>query len=99
MGGDFNSVTSSNEVISATSFDFPPSDDFNDFLLVVGLCEIHHVGNSLSWCNNWKGIDRVYDRLDLILGNVDCIEKFDCQVSYLSRIYYDQSPLTFLETG
>ena len=67
VGGDFNAVTCSDEVISRAEFDGPPAEEFGVFLNLVGLMELNHNGNQLSWCNNRIGSDRVSKRLDRVL--------------------------------
>ena len=54
VGGNFNAVTCSSEVVSKYEFGSHTIEEFGDFINYAGLMELNHTGNPLSWCNNQK---------------------------------------------
>ena len=53
VGGDFNAVCDTTEVIASSEFDFHTAHEFNEFKHLAGIVDLDHKGNFMSWSNNW----------------------------------------------
>ncbi|XP_019163170.1 PREDICTED: uncharacterized protein LOC109159522 [Ipomoea nil] len=92
--GDFNSVTSSNEVSNTEAFTASCCSDFNEWIFREGLVDLGFRGPSFTWT---RGIDTPTfkgARLDRTLCNVEWSLRFpDTTVNHLPRIGSDHSSL------
>ena len=77
-------VISFSEVVSKYEFDCSPAEEFGDFINYARLLELNHKGNPSSWCNNQKGVERIYKKLDRLLGNASWLNLNGGEVSYLT---------------
>ncbi|XP_019180350.1 PREDICTED: uncharacterized protein LOC109175534 [Ipomoea nil] len=92
--GDFNSVTSSNEVSNTEAFTASRCSDFNEWIFREGLVDLGFTGPSFTWT---RGIDTPTfkgARLDRALCNVEWSLRFpNTTVNHLPRIRSNHSPL------
>ncbi|KZV43351.1 hypothetical protein F511_27254 [Dorcoceras hygrometricum] len=91
MGGDFNTITDplehSRQVVSRPGSMY----DFNELIVLAGLCDAGYVGSKFTWTNG-----TVWQRLDRILVSNNWGSFFNClKVEHLNRFGSDHSPLLF----
>lgn len=92
--GDFNIIRNDGERIGGRPRPTIAMGEFNDFIDAVGLVEVNHEGNMMSWCNGQQGRARSWARLDWTLVNSSLLLDFpSVLLSYLSRKGSDHSPL------
>ena len=74
--GDFNMIRQNDEKCGGRRIPSSILNDFNDSITSAGLLDMKHYGNSLSWCNNKSGLQRIRARLDRALINYDWLISF-----------------------
>lgn len=94
VGGDFNTILRPSEKRGGLAPDYGSIQDFHECMLGSNLSEIGFEGNESTWCNNQHGRNRIWQRLDRILGNGEAFLQFpELQVKHLQRLISDHSPL------
>ncbi|XP_074289204.1 uncharacterized protein LOC141614351 [Silene latifolia] len=74
--GDFNQVEFVNDKLSKNSRPIEGAHEFNLWRVRNELIDIPYKGPRFTWCNNRKGADRVYERIDRALGSKDWLFLF-----------------------
>lgn len=94
MAGDFNSVTSQEEVNNSESFSLTRCTDFNEWLFREGLIDLGYTGTQFTWMRGTNPSTFKATRLDRALGNVEWKLRFpDTLVEHLPMICSDHTPL------
>lgn len=92
--GDFNSVTSAEEVSAPESFNQRRSSNFNDWIFREELVDIGYTGPSFTWM---RGKDKTTfrgARLDRALCSTDWLNQFpNTKVHHLPNLNSDHSPI------
>ncbi|KAJ0960132.1 hypothetical protein J5N97_002080 [Dioscorea zingiberensis] len=66
----------------------------NSFLVNNNLMELETIGNPFTWCNNQRGLTKIWAKLDRFFVNESWAESMvHYQVNRLSRSYSDHWPL------
>ncbi|PHU30204.1 hypothetical protein BC332_02297 [Capsicum chinense] len=92
--GDFNSILSKEEKMGGKPYRLSKSIPFIECLHDCGLRDIGYTGNTFTWCNERKGQEILWKRLDRMM----CNEKWDdyfsfCNVQHMTRISSDHCRL------
>lgn len=73
IGGDFNVILNIDEKRRGNAVDLQAIQDFRNCIMDSGITEIEFEGNRFTWCNNKKGRNRLWERLDRFFGNGEAI--------------------------
>lgn len=68
--------------------------DFQEFITHNGRMDTGFIGDIFTWCNNRKGAQRIWQRLDRVLCNLQAHNIFPClSIHHLDRSSSDHTPL------
>lgn len=94
LAGDFNVVTDIAEKKGGIQIDMGAIQEFQDTIMRNELIDAGFIGDVYTWCNNRRGQQRIWERLDRALFNLGCQSEFpDISVHHLPRVSSDHSPL------
>ncbi|XP_074318848.1 uncharacterized protein LOC141655680 [Silene latifolia] len=92
--GDFNQVEYSCDKLSNSQRPIEGAEDFSLWKLRNDLVEVPFKGPRFTWCNNIKGNQRVYERLDKALGSKDWFSFFpDSGIKHYPIQISDHAPI------
>lgn len=74
--GDFNAILSLSERISRASPKQSDIDDFSDCLMDCFLADLPFSGPTFTWSNKQRGGDRIWSKLDRVVGNGEFANAF-----------------------
>lgn len=94
ISGDLNIIAHTQEKQGGRDPDLGAIHDFQDCVMRNGLFDAGYVGDPFTWCNNRKGRERIWQRIDRTLYNLQVQTSFpSASVTHLPRISSDHSPL------
>ncbi|MQM02367.1 hypothetical protein Taro_035133 [Colocasia esculenta] len=94
MAGDFNCITNLCEKSGGIPASNSSMQDFNDFIMAVGMVDAGYIGSPFTWSNNYTGNASVKARLDRAMFNSSWKDNMlDISVRHLLRGVSNHSPL------
>lgn len=94
VAGDFNVITTSSEKRGGQPLDMGAIYDFQNCISRNSLIDAGFIGEAFTWCNNRRGHNRIWERLDRVMFNLEAQNVFPTlSVRHLPRIESDHSPL------
>lgn len=94
IAGDFNSVTSAEEVSHPINFANHRCTDFNNWIFQEGLIDLGYSGPNFTWMRGRENETFKAARLDRAMGNVEWSNMFqDTRVRHLTAVGSDHVPL------
>ncbi|XP_031105322.1 uncharacterized protein LOC116010180 [Ipomoea triloba] len=97
MAGDFNSVTSMEEVNNSESFSLSRCSDFNSWLFREGLVDLGYTGAKFTWMRGVNTSTFRGARLDRALSNVQWKLTYpNTVVEHLPMLHSDHTPLIII---
>ncbi|XP_031110827.1 uncharacterized protein LOC116014988 [Ipomoea triloba] len=92
--GDFNSITSIEEVSNSSCFNSSRCSDFRNWIFREGLIDLGYIGSKFTWMRGINSASFRGARLDRALCNADWKFRFpEAVVEHLPMIDSDHSPL------
>lgn len=74
--GDFNEIPDQLKKGGGLPKDQSKIDKFNGLINDLSLIDLGFKGSKYTWCNNRQGHDRVRERLDRTLSNIEWVTTF-----------------------
>lgn len=74
--GDFNAIMNHREKEGGRRKSQRTIDDFNEMIHDIGMDDMGSKGQHYTWCNNRRGEERIYERLDRALINCEWARRF-----------------------
>ncbi|KAL9236058.1 hypothetical protein vseg_010766 [Gypsophila vaccaria] len=92
IGGDFNCVTSTNEIVGG-QFQLKAAESLRDCIHRCDLIDSPAMGAKFTWNNKQCPDTRTYRKLDRLLVNHEWLAKYDQYVAnFLPEGYFDHTP-------
>lgn len=89
--GDFNDILSVEDRIGVRGHS-SPGVEFRSCVNQCGLENIPYCGSRFTWNNKQLGEDRIYSKIDRVMANGECLEKFEnAEVIFLKEGYFDHT--------
>lgn len=96
VAGDFNTIANVSENQGGIDVDLNGVQEFQDFMEHNGLIDAGFHRSIYTWCNNRRGSERIQERLDKVMFNMDFQNLFPtARFLHLPRISSDHTPLCF----
>ena len=93
IGGDFNVIIDAHEKRGGRPFSVAKGIEFLAFIEEAEVFDAGFLGSSFTWCNNRRGMARIWKRLDRLLINGECTELASAiLVVHLARHPFDHAP-------
>uniref|UniRef100_A0A803PR61 Reverse transcriptase domain-containing protein n=1 Tax=Cannabis sativa TaxID=3483 RepID=A0A803PR61_CANSA len=90
--GDFNFILAKDERIGIRTKTYPDTE----FLQCVNHCQLEDVkssGNFFTWTNKQHGHDKIFSKIDRIMGNQTWINKYEfAEAVFLNERLFDHTP-------
>ncbi|XP_074315399.1 uncharacterized protein LOC141651594 [Silene latifolia] len=95
--GDFNTVLSPIERLGGNTTD-AEMEHFQDCVSICGMEDIPATGALFTWSNKQDPCDRVYNRLDRVMGNQEWLDRFDTSLAHFHpEGLFDHCPCTIVD--
>lgn len=93
LSGDFNTISTPAEKQGGNPPNLIGIQEFNHFILDAGLSDVGFHGSKYTWSCNCSGLHRIWERLDQVLLNEDCLAApTDININHLARVELGHSP-------
>ncbi|XP_074319673.1 uncharacterized protein LOC141656618 [Silene latifolia] len=95
--GDFNTVLSPFERLGGNTYD-ADMEHFQDCVSICGMEDIPATGALFTWSNKQNSCDRVYSRLDRVIGNQEWLDIFGTSLAHFHpEGLFDHCPCTIMD--
>lgn len=74
--GDLNEIMDRREKWGGNDRLDRQMDEFKETIHSCALKDLGFKGPKFTWCNNWEGVDRIYERLDRVLATTPWCQLF-----------------------
>ncbi|XP_074295711.1 uncharacterized protein LOC141623507 [Silene latifolia] len=92
--GDFNQVEFQSDKLSMNTRTISGAYDFNIWRITNQLVDIPFKGPRYTWCNNRKGVKRMYERIDRALGSKEWFSLFpNTEIKHYPIQISDHAPI------
>ena len=97
--GDFNEITHPDEKMGWLERDANQMRSFRECLNVCGLIDLGFVGQRFTWCNERRGEQKTFIRLDRMVANEEWMDQFpETRVHHISMSASDHCMLALFLT-